>query len=81
MIRLGKADIPAGSVLELPGFRDIAELLVDGRPYGRLGLAPYRFALPGGPHDLALRLWNTMANRMERYAAPSGLTRAPVIVR
>ena len=81
VIRLGKADIPAGSVLELPGFRDIAELLVDGRPSGRLGLAPYRFALPEGQHDLALRLWNTMANRMERYAAPSGLTRQPVIVR
>ena len=81
VIRLGKVDIPADSVLELPGFRDIAELLVDGRPSGRLGLAPYRFALPEGQHDLALRLWNTMANRMERYAAPSGLTRQPVIVR
>ena len=81
VIRLGKADIPAGSLLELPGFRDIAELLVDGQPAGRLGLAPYRFALPEGSHVLSLRLWNTMANRMERYAAPSGLTRPPVIVR
>ena len=81
MIRLGKVDISAGSVLELPGFRNIAELLVDGRPSGRLGLAPYRFDLPAGKHDLSLRLWNTMANRLERYAAPSGLTRPPVITR
>ena len=81
MIRLGRIDISAGSFLELPGFRDIAELLVDGQPIGRLGLAPYRFALPEGAHDLSLRIWNMMANRMERYAAPSGLPRPPVIVR
>ena len=81
VIQLGRIDISAGSFLELPGFRDIVELLVDGQPIGRLGLAPYRFALPEGSHDLSLRIWNMMANRMERYAAPSGLPRPPVIVR
>ena len=45
----------------------------------RFGLAPYRFDLPAGKHVLTLRLWNTMANRLERYAVPSGLTQPPVI--
>jgi len=81
VIQLGKVNISAGSILELPGFQDIAELLVDGQSAGRFGLAPYRFALPEGSHALSLRLWNRMANRLERYAAPSGLTRPPVIVR
>ena len=79
LIRLGEVMIPAGSRLELPGFRDTAELLIDGRFSARLGLAPYRFDSPEGEHDLCLRLWNTMANRLERYAVPSGLTQPPVI--
>ena len=79
LIRLGEVMIPAGSRLELPGFRAIAELLVDGRGSVRLGLAPYRFDLPAGRHVLSLRLWNTMANRLERYAVPSGLTHPPVV--
>ena len=81
LIRLGEVMIPAGSRLELPGFRAIAELLVDGRGSVRLGLAPYRFDLPAGRHVLSLRLWNTMANRLERYAVPSGLTQPPVVTR
>lgn len=78
-INLGTVEISCGDRLELPGFRDIAELLIDGKSAGRSGLAPYVFELPAGCHELRLRCWNMMANRMERYAAPSGLTQLPEI--
>ena len=78
-INLGTVEISCGDRLELPGFRDIAELLIDGKSAGRSGLAPYVFELPAGGHELRLRCWNMMANRMERYAAPSGLTQLPEI--
>ena len=76
---LGTVEIRPGDKLELPGFRNIAELLADGKPVARSGLAPYVFDLPEGKHELSLRCWNTMANRLERYAHPAGLTQAPVI--
>ena len=78
-VNLGTLEIESGDRLELPGFRDIAELLIDGRPAARSGLSPYVFELPAGRHELRLRCWNMMANRMERYAAPSGLTAPPRI--
>ena len=80
VIGLGKHEIKPGDCLELPGFRDIAELLVDGKPVEKLSLSPYRFELPAGNHELSLRIWNRMANRMERFALPSGLTQSPVII-
>ena len=78
-IRFGTVDVAPGAQLELPGFRDIAELWIDGKPSSRSGLTPQTFELPAGQHELMLRCWNTMANRMERYAAASGLTQPPVI--
>jgi len=78
-VNLGTVELESGDKLELPGFRDIAELLIDGRPAARSGLSPYVFELPAGRHELRLRCWNMMANRMERYAAPSGLTAPPTI--
>jgi hypothetical protein len=65
--------------LELPDFQNTAELLVDGKSIGKLSLAPYIFELPEGTHELTIRCWNTMANRLERYAHPAGLTKCPVI--
>ena len=79
VIRFGTVSIQSGDRLELPGFRDIAELMVDGVVSARSALTPYRFDLPAGTHELSLRIWNRMANRLERYAAPSGLTQPPVI--
>ena len=73
-------ELPADEQLELPGFRDIAELLIDGVSQGKRGLAPYIFHLPAGKHRLVLRCWNSMANRMERYAASAGLCRPPAII-
>lgn len=78
-LNLGTVELQPGDRLELPGFRDIAELLVDGTPTARSGLSPYVFELPAGRHELRLRCWNMMANRMERFAAPSGLTAPPII--
>ncbi|MCQ2396638.1 MAG: hypothetical protein MJ106_02950 [Lentisphaeria bacterium] len=53
----------------------VAELLIDDVVRQKCVFAPYVFALdnmtPG--HRVVLRCSNTMANRMERYAAPSGI--------
>lgn len=78
-IRLGTAESGENDFLVLPGFANIAELLIDGVPSQRSGFSPYVFPLPPGRHELILRCWNTMANRMERYAAPSGITCPPEI--
>jgi len=78
-IELGTVEADPDEQLELPGFRDIAELLIDGVSQGKQSLAPYIFRLPAGKHDLVLRCWNSMANRMERYAAPSGIIRPPIL--
>ena len=80
LIHLGQVEIEPWDCLELPGFREIAELLIDGRVSDRKGLSPYRFELPEGRHDLSLRLWNRMANRLERYALSAGVTKPPVIL-
>ena len=80
LVSLGEMAISENSCLELPGFKNTAELLVDDTPMERRALAPYRFKLPTGKHNLKIRLWNTMANRLERYAAPSGISTPPVVV-
>ena len=79
---LGDVEIPAGARLELSGVGGSAELLVDGCSLGWSCLAPKGFDLAGfvGRHALQLRCANTLANRMERYLAPSGLTGAPLLV-
>ena len=79
LIRFGQVEIESGDSLALPGFQEIAELLIDGKISAREGLSPYRFELPEGRHELSLRIWNRMANRLERYALPAGLTQPPVI--
>ena len=77
---LGKVQCAGNEILELPGFTGTAELLVNGQSVGKAAFAPYRFALPAGENDLELRCWNSMGNRFERYAVPSGLTAEPVIM-
>lgn len=76
---LGKQDTAVGECLDLPGFTGVAELLINGVSAGRRAFAPYRFELPAGNNSLKLRCWNTMANRMERYACPSGIICEPEI--
>ena len=51
--------------------------------HGIVVAQPWQFVLnvPSGTHHLVLRCSNTMANRMERYAAPSGLVGTPHILR
>lgn len=78
---LGVVDLPEKSFLALPGFTGTAELVIDGTAAARKSFAPYTCELPAGSHHLQLRCWNSMANRFERYAAPSGLTRPPEICR
>ena len=79
VISLGEYDSDSADQLELPGYAGVAELFIDGQAAERLAYSPYSFALPAGRHQLELKLWNTFANRMERYAAPSGLDQEPVI--
>jgi hypothetical protein len=77
---LGTVSAAAGDKLFLPGFAGCAELLINGKSAGRQALAPYCFELPAGELSLQLRLWNSMANQLERFATPSGLTAPPEIV-
>lgn len=80
VLDLGKVNCGSDEKLLLPGFNGTAELLINGKPEKRLALAPYSFELPSGINHLSLRLWNTMANQMERYAACSGPSEKPVII-
>ena len=61
----------------------VAELIIDDVSQGVVVARPWQFALnvPSGKHHLVLRCSNTMANRMERYAAPSGLVGTPRLLR
>ena len=79
---LGTLDVVEGDVLafEVAG---VAELIIDDVSQGVVVARPWQFALnlPSGTHHLVLRCTNTMANRMERYAAPSGLVGTPRLLR
>jgi len=76
---LGEVDIADGDELALPAASGVIELLIDDVARGKCIWPPYRFKLGqfAGRHSLSLRCYNTLANQMERYAAPSGLTMAP----
>lgn len=53
----------------------VAELLIDGVSVQKRAFAPYIFDLKNlqAAHQIAIRCHSTMANRMERYAAPAGI--------
>lgn len=71
------------SVLVLPDAAHVCEVEWDGKLIGRAVWPPFRFPLgrPGkGRHKLAVRVWNTLANQLEEYRAPSGLIRGAEIV-
>lgn len=74
---LGEDTAAEGEFLELPEFCGTAELFIDGKSAGKRAFAPYRFPLEQGTHKLELRCWNSMGNRMERYATRSGLNVPP----
>jgi len=79
---LGQQEILLGDELQLPAVCGLVELEADGQMLGKQIFAPYRFPLNelSGRHHLTLHCYNTMANRLERYAKPSGLLAAPKIV-
>lgn len=57
----------------------VAELLVDGIVRQKRVFAPYTFTLDkAAGHSIVIRCHNTMGNRMERYAAPSGILKLRV---
>ena len=78
---LGEIKIEFDDMLQLPDFKGIAELLIDGSPVERKAIAPYVFKLPYGKHIISLRVWNTMGNQLERFSVPSGITSYAQIVK
>jgi hypothetical protein len=66
----------AGAVLELPGLTGCCTVMLDGTAAGSRIFAPYVYPLRdvGGTHTLEVRVENTLANMLECYRAPSGLT-------
>ena len=78
---LGRHDLAQDEWLRLPAVAAVdATLLVDGAEAASRAFAPYLFPLPAGTHRLALRVTGSMANRLERHAAPAGLLAPPEIV-
>lgn len=69
------------AVLCLHEVECVCEVSLDGKPLGRAVWAPYRFRLGRiiGVHRLDVKVFNTSANRMEEYKAPSGLLAAPCL--
>ena len=70
------------AVLEVPDARVRVAVTVDGKPCGETGFRPYRFPLgdlKDGTHVIQVKVTNTIANRLEEYAAPSGLVNGIVI--
>ena len=63
--------------LDLGQVGDIAEVSLDGKPLGSRLWSPYRFRLgrhlEAGPHQLEVRVTNSMANEFEGAQMPSGL--------
>lgn len=71
-------DVPKAAEvwLDLGSVGDIAEVLVDGDAIGASLWAPHRIDLSSvkaGPHDLEVRVTNSMANEYEGTQSPSGL--------
>ncbi len=69
------------AVLCLPEVESVCEVRLNGNLLGRAVWAPYRFHLGKiiGPYRLDVKVFNTFANRMEEYKAPSGLLSAPCL--
>lgn len=76
------ADIPKdikAPTLVCPSLMTAAKLYVDGEYIGSRILPPYRFALPNGKHRVELEVCNTLANTLEAFLEPSGITAPPYI--
>jgi len=71
-----------GGVLVFPAIGAVCSVKLDGRAIGTCIWAPYEFAIPTvkGMHALEFTVWNTLANMLEAYRAPSGLLAKPVIL-
>ena len=64
------------ATLYLPQVSTACEVTLDGKAMGQRIFTPYAFSLGnvGGSHQLKITVCNTMANSMEGYKAPSGIT-------
>ena len=61
------------SAIDLGDVRAMVRVMADGVEIGHKYWSPYVFALPAGAVRLDIEVCNTMANRMEEKALPSGL--------
>ena len=70
-------------VLRIPEVCDGCIVEKDGVELGNQALQPYVFELGdmGGTHELKLTVYNSMANAMECYRAPSGITAGVFVIR
>ena len=70
-------------MLSIPDVHDGCIVTKDGVEIGNQALQPYVFDLGnmGGIHTLHLTVYNSMANAMECYREPSGITEGILLVR
>lgn len=69
------------AVLVLPEVESVCQVSLDNEILGKAIWQPYEFKLPvsAGTHQLEITIWNTMANCLEEYRAPSGIIKSPFI--
>ena len=74
-------DKDASCILHLPKVGFVCRIYIDGKYIGCGLWQPYVFDvdLTAGKHEMQIEVVNTMANAMEFYKAPSGLS-APIIL-
>jgi len=70
-----------GGTLVFPAIGSVCSVKLDGNDVGACIWAPYEFSIPkvSGAHTLEFTIWNTLANMLEAYRAPSGLLARPQI--
>lgn len=62
--------------LFFPEIRDVADVYVNGKFYGRLIKLPYeeKIFLNAGKNEFEIKVYNLSANTIEQYLEPSGIT-------
>lgn len=69
------------AALVLNEINDVAEIYLDGKFIDKMIFAPYIVKLGdmSGEHTLEIKIYNSMANALEMYAEPSGITKGGYI--
>ncbi len=68
-----EVEVPTGVRLDLGEAHELVRVIANGREIGHKLWSPYEFDLPVGTLRLRIEVCNTLCNRLEGVALPSGL--------